>query len=409
MSQSLLNGINLANREFEFRFARLIERAVKADLRVLLGEFPAVALLGPRQIGKTTLALEWGESNGGHYLDLENAADRAKLADPVDYLSRHEGHAVILDEIHLMPELFPALRGVIDKGKRKGLKTGRFLLLGSASLDLLRQGSETLAGRLATVEMTALTVAETGRELMETLWLRGGFPDSFTATGEEASSRWRAAFIRSYLERDIPQLGPRIPAETLRRFWTMLAHGQGGLLNAAELARSLSVSGKTIASYLDLFVDLLLVRRLEPWHANVSKRLVKSPRIYLRDSGLLHELLGIRDFEGLLSHPKLGASWEGFVIENLLACLPSGGRASFFRSSAGAEIDLVLELPGRAPWAVEIKRGPSPRPERGFHHACEDVRPERRYVVCSTSEPFPLGGGVEATGLAELMKELASL
>lgn len=395
--------------ELDSIFTRMFERVAKTNLDVLLGEFPVVALLGPRQIGKTTLALEWKELRGGHYLDLENPADRAKLADPVDYLSRHEGGLVILDEIHLMPELFPVLRGLIDRGKRKGLKAGRFLLLGSASLELLRQGSETLAGRLVTVEMTSLTVEETGPDVMESLWLRGGFPDSLTAGSDEASSRWRAAFIRSYLERDIPQLGPRIPAETLRRFWVMLAHEQGGLLNAAQLARSLSVSGKTIASYLDLFVDLLLVRRLEPWHSNGSKRLVKSPRVYLRDSGLLHELLGIREIEGLLSHPKLGASWEGFVIENLLASLPSGGRASFFRSAAGAEIDLVLELPGRAPWAVEIKRGASPRLERGFHHACEDVRPERRYVVCTTIEPFPLGGGVEAIALSGLMQELGRL
>lgn len=387
----------------------MFQRAAWSKLELLLGEFPAVALLGPRQIGKTTLAREWEEISGGHYLDLENPADRAKLADPADYLARHEGHLVVLDEIHLVPELFPVLRGLIDRGRRRGLKTGRFLLLGSASLDLLRQGGETLAGRLATLELSGLTIAETGPELLEPLWLRGGFPDSVTAASGEASSRWRAAFIRGYLERDIPQLGPRIPAETLRRFWTMLAHEQGSLLNAADLARNLSVSGKTIASYLDLFVDLLLVRRLEPWHANVSKRLVKSPRIYLRDSGLLHELLGIRDIEGLLSHPKLGASWEGFVIENLLASLPSGGRATFFRSAAGAEIDLVLELPGRAPWAIEIKRGANPRPQRGFHHACEDVKPERRYVVCSTSEPFSLGGGVEATGLAGLMAELAGL
>lgn len=401
---------NLANRDHRFRFTRLFQRAAWSKLKLLLGEFPAVALLGPRQIGKTTLARAWEESSGGHYLDLENPADRAKLADPEDYLARHEGHLVILDEIHLVPELFAVLRGLIDRGRRRGMKAGRFLLLGSASLDLLRQSSETLAGRLATLELSGLTVAETGPDLLERLWLRGGFPDSVTAASDGASSRWRAAFIRSYLERDIPQLGPRIPAETLRRFWTMLAHEQGSLLNAADLARSLSVSGKTIASYLDLFVDLLLVRRLEPWHANVSKRLVKSPRIYLRDTGLLHELLGIRNIEELLAHPKLGASWEGFVIENLLASLPVDGRATFFRSAAGAEIDLVLELPGRpAPWAIEIKRGPNPRPERGFHHACEDVQPERRYVVCSTSEPFSLGGGVKATGLTCLMNELASL
>ena len=389
---------------------RMIRRFIEDEVRDLLGQFPAVALLGPRQIGKTTLARQIGETVGALYLDLELPGDLAKLSDPADYLERHAGRLVVLDEIQRLPEIFPVLRSLIDQGRQQGRKAGRFLLLGSASIELLRQSSESLAGRLATVELSGLTLSETGRESMEALWLRGGFPESLLAKDEVQSARWREAFIRSYLERDIPQLGPRIAAETLRRFWIMLAHEQGGLVNAAQLARSLAVSGKTLASYLDLFVDLFLVRRLEPWHARGSKRLVKSPKVYLRDSGILHQLLGIRDIEGLLSHPLAGASWEGWVIENVIAHLPRGGRASFFRSSAGAEIDLVLDLPGQSgPWALEIKRSRSPRLERGFYHARIDVKPARCFVVCTTEEAFSLGNGIEAIGLAGILAELTRL
>ena len=388
----------------------MILRFLQAKVVDLLAQFPAVALLGPRQVGKTTLARVIGDAAGALYLDLEQPGERAKLAEPTEYLARHQGRLVILDEIHRLPELFPVLRSLIDEGRRSGNKSGRFLLLGSASMDLLRQSSESLAGRLTTLELGGLTVTEVGADKAEDLWLRGGFPDSLLAGSDAQSARWREAFLRSYLERDIPQLGPRIPAETLRRFWTMLAHEQGGLLNAAQLARSLAVSGKTLAAYVDLFVDLFLVRRLEPWHANVSKRLVKSPKVYLRDSGLLHQLLGIRDMEGLLGHPRMGASWECFAIENILAHLPQGARACFYRSAAGAEIDLVLELPGhQRPWAVEIKRGRTPRLERGFHHATEDVKPERCLVVCGTDESFPMNHGVEAVSLATLLETLTAI
>ena len=365
-------------------------------------------MLGPRQVGKTTLALAIAKQTGALYLDLEHAGDLAKLADPADYLSRHRDKLVILDEIHRVPELFPVLRGLIDQSRQTGRAAGQFLLLGSASIDLLRQSSESLAGRLALVELSGLTVTEVGPHRMEELWLRGGFPESFAAQDDMQSRRWREAFLRSYLERDIPQLGPRIAAETLRRFWTMLAHEHGGLLNAAQLARSLAVSGKTLASYLDLFVDLFLLRRLEPFHINTTKRLVKSPRFFLRDSGLLHHLLGLGTMEDLLGYSRMGASWEGFVIENILATLPEGARASFYRTAAGAEIDLILELPGhRRPWALEIKRGSAPKLERGFHHAREDVAPERSLVVCATEEPFSMRDGIEAIGLQKLLQELA--
>jgi predicted AAA+ superfamily ATPase len=370
---------------------------------------PAVALLGPRQAGKTTLALELARGRPSVYLDLESEADRAKLADPELYLAQHEDKLVVLDEIQRTPELFGHPRGLIDAGRRRGRRAGRFLVLGSASLELLRQSSQSLAGRIRYLELAPLDAAEVGRERVNALWLRGGFPESLLAPSDAASLRWREDFIRSYLERDIPQLGPRIPATTLRRLWTMLAHQQGGLLNAAALARALAVDGKTVASYLDLLVDLLLVRRLPPWHANIGKRLVKSPKVYVRDSGLVHALLGIEEPETLLGHPVAGGSWEGMVIESLVAAAPAGSQAHFFRTAAGAEIDLLLSLPGRRkPWAIEIKRSLAPRLERGFHLASESIRPERSFVVYAGSERYALAGEVEAIALVDLCAALAA-
>ncbi len=387
----------------------MIPRRLLDTLESALAEAPAVALLGPRQVGKTTLALAVAQSRAAIYLDLESEADRAKLAEPELYLSQHQDKLVILDEIQRTPQLFQSLRGLIDTGRRHGRGTGRFLVLGSASIDLLRQSSESLAGRIRYLELAPIDAAEAGRERLDALWLRGGFPESLLAVSDGASLRWRVDFIRTYLERDIPQLGPRIPAETLRRLWTMLAHQQGGLLNAAVLARALAVDGKTVASYLDLLVDLLLVRRLAPWHGNLRKRLVKSPKVYVRDSGLVHALLGIGDREALLAHPVAGGSWEGLAVESLIAVAPSGTEAHFYRSAAGAEIDLLLQLPGRrAPWAIEIKRGLTPKIERGFHLACETVDPERRRVVYGGVERFPLAEGVEAVTLNDLCEELSA-
>lgn len=384
----------------------MIERRAATYVEDLLGSHPAVALLGPRQVGKTTLALDIHERRPSVYLDLESDADLAKLSEPELYLSGHEDELVILDEVHRVPGLFRSLRGLIDRGRRRGRRTGRFLLLGSASMELLRQSGESLAGRIAYVEMTPFDALEVRATEADLLWVRGGFPESFTALDDAASLRWRQSFIRTYLERDIPLLGPRIPAETLRRFWTMLAHQQGGLLNAAALARGLGVDGKTVASYLDLLVDLLLVRRLEPWHANTRKRLVKSPRVYVRDSGIVHALLGIRTKEELSGHPILGASYEGFVIETLLACAPEGTQSHFYRTSAGAEIDLVLTMPGGARWAIEIKRSLAPKPERGFHHACADLEPGSALVVYPGSESYPLAEAIEAVPLRELGQRL---
>jgi predicted AAA+ superfamily ATPase len=376
----------------------MISRSLTPALIDALAHSPAVALLGPRQAGKTTLALEVAKSIGrpSLYLDLESEQDRGKLAQAELYLADHVDKLVILDEVHRAPGLFPVLRGLIDKGRRAGRKAGRFLLLGSASLDLLKQSGETLAGRIAYLELMPFTLLETGHLPADTLWVRGGFPESLLAPGAARSLRWRQDFIRSYLERDIPQLGPRIAAETLRRFWGMLAHHQGGLLNTAQFARNLGVDAKTAASYLDLLVDLLLVRRLPPWHANLGKRLVKSPKVYVRDSGLVHALLGIADKEALLAHPVVGQSWECFVIENLLACAPDGVQGHFYRSSSGAEIDFLLAWPNGELWAIEIKRSLAPRLERGFHSACADLKPARKLVIYPGAETYRLAEDIEA-------------
>ncbi|MCK9618830.1 MAG: ATP-binding protein [Lentimicrobiaceae bacterium] len=376
----------------------MISRSLTPFLIDALANSPAVALLGPRQAGKTTLALDVAKASGrpSLYLDLESEQDRSKLAQAELYLADHADQLVILDEVHRAPGLFPVLRGLIDKGRRAGKKTGRFLLLGSASLDLLKQSGETLAGRIAYLELAPFNLIETRHLPADELWVRGGFPESLLASSAARSLRWRQDFIRSYLERDIPQFGPRIAAETLRRFWGMLAHHQGGLLNTAQFARNLGVDAKTAAAYLDLLVDLLLVRRLPPWHANLGKRLVKSPKVYVRDSGLVHALLGIADKETLLSHPVVGQSWECFVIENLLACAPEGVQGHFYRSSAGAEIDLLLAWPDGKLWAIEIKRSLTPKLERGFHAACADLNPARKLVVYPGDESFRLAEDIEA-------------
>lgn len=387
----------------------MIPRQRLKTIRDRLAQFPAVALIGPRQVGKTTLADRIAGARPSLYLDLEAPPDRDRLADPTLYLSAHEDKLVILDEVQRLPELFQTLRGLIDQGRRRGRTGGRFLLLGSASVDLLGQSGESLAGRIAYVELHPLSVLEVPPEARDKLWIRGGFPDSFLADGDQASAVWRENLVRTYLERDIPALGPRVPAETLRRFWTMLAHAQGGLLNAAHLARGLAVDGKTVAHYLDLLVDLLLVRRLRPYHANVGKRLVKSPKVYVRDSGIVHALLRLEDREAVLGHPVAGGSWEGFVIENLLAAASERVAPYFYRTAAGAEIDLVLHMPGDVLWAIEIKRGLTPKLDKGFHHARADLEPTRSFVVYSGVDRYPRSEDVEAIGLAELAEELASV
>lgn len=388
----------------------MITRRLEPVLHARLRQFPAVALLGPRQVGKTTLARQLQAEKAGlpDYLDLENPADLDKLDDARGYLESRQGRLVIIDEVQRAPGLFQVLRGLIDERVRAGETAGHFLLLGSASIDLLRQSSETLAGRIAYLELCPIDLLEIDQDQAQHLWVRGGFPRSCLAQSDAQSVIWRENFITTYLERDIPLLGPRIPAETLRRFWTMLAHSQGSLLNAAQLARSLAVDGKTIAKYLDLMVDLLLVRRLPPYHANISKRLVKSPKTYVRDSGLVHTLLRLDTYEQLLGHPIVGMSWEGHVVDTLIRAAPDRCQAGFYRTATGAEIDLLLELPGNRHWAIEIKRGLAPRLEKGFYIACEDLKPDRILVVNSGTDRYPKGKGIEVLGLRALAEELAS-
>lgn len=390
----------------------MITRKIHNIVEQALNRQAAVALIGPRQIGKTTLALELAENRPSIYLDLESPTDRNKLSDPELFLREQEDKLVILDEIHRVPELFQSLRGLIDQGRRKGKGTGRFLVLGSASIDLLRQSGESLAGRIEYVDMGPLSIQETGSTLKDInrLWLRGGFPDSYLADSDEDSLRLRFNFIRTYLERDIPQFGIRVPTETIERLWTMLAHNQGSLSNASSLAAGLGISSPSVSHYIGLLTDLLLVRRLSPYHSNNGKRLVKSPRLYIRDSGLLHALLGLSDLNQISGHPVVGASWEGFIIENLLAAVPERTQAHFYRTAAGAEIDLVMDMGGNhGRWAVEIKRSLSPTLSKGFYSAREDLKPDRSFVVYAGEERYPLAEGVEVISLPALVSEIASL
>ncbi|HBD92501.1 MAG: ATPase [Rhodobacteraceae bacterium GWE1_64_9] len=387
----------------------MYQRHSRILVETALAEQAGVVLLGPRQVGKTTLALDIGDGRDSVYLDMEREGDRRILAEADLYLDEQIGRLVIIDEVQLVPGLFGTLRGQIDTRRRKGHRTGQFLLLGSASNVLLHQSAESLAGRVSYIELAPLALTETGPAQMQALWLRGGFPDSLQARSDRASLTWREDFIRTYLERDIPALGPRIPATTLRRFWTMLAHVQSGLLNAAALAEGLGVSGQTVGRYLDLLVDLMLVRRLQPWHANIGKRLVKSPKVYVRDSGLVHALLGLETPEALLGHPVVGGSWEGFCIENLISAAPPGSEAYFYRSSGGAELDLVLAIPGGAIWAIEIKRTTTPRVTRGFHIAVEDVGATQRILVYAGDKEVPISDTLRAMPLQIAMARLQAL
>lgn len=388
----------------------MIPRVITADVEQALRRQAAVALIGPRQVGKTTLALAIGEALDALYLDLEDRDDRNRLANPVLFLESAEDRLVILDEIHRMPALFDTLRGVIDRGRRKQKGKRRFLILGSASVDLLRQSGESLAGRIAYIEMTTLTALEIAddRTARDTLWLRGGFPDPYLADSDADSLALRKHFIRTYLERDVPLFGPRIPAVTLERLWTMLAHLQGSPLNASQIARALEVSSQSVNRYIDLLCDLLLVRRLPPFHANIGKRLVKSPKVYVRDSGLVHALLRIETLTQLSGHPVVGMSWEGFVIETLLAAAPWRTQAYFYRTSAGAEIDLVLEQADGRLWAIEIKRGLSAKPERGFYQAVEDIKPVRAFLVHAGDDRYPISKDIVAIGVRRLAEELSA-
>jgi len=346
------------------------------------------------------------------YLDMEDRLDLEKVQDITSFHQANKDKLIILDEIQRVPEIFTQIRSIIDKERRKGNKTGLFLFLGSASMDLLQQSSESLAGRIAYYELHPVDVLEFAQNdliKVNELWLRGGFPESLLAKNDVDSIDWRNQFIKTYLERDIPQLGTRIPAETLSRFWTMLAHNQGGQFNAAVLANSLDSSRVTTARYLDLMVDLLLVRRLRPWTFNVGKRLVKAPKVYVRDAGVTHALLNIGTYNDLLGHPVVGGSWEGFVIENILSVAPQRVQPFYYRTTGGAEIDLILEFGPDERWAIEIKRSSAPSLSKGFHISCEDIKATRKFVVYGGQDRFPMPNDVEAIPLFDLMEILKGL
>jgi predicted AAA+ superfamily ATPase len=390
----------------------MIPRHLAPHLSKALASTPCVALLGPRQVGKTTLALDLveGADKPTTYLDLERDSDRRKLADAELYLAGQQGRLTILDEIQRVPELFPLLRSLIDERIRAGEKVGQFLILGSASPDLLRQSSESLAGRIAYLELKPFALPELiavdGEAALARAWLRGGFPLSYLAESDQQSWEWRGNFISTYIERDIPQLAPRLPTERMRRVWSMVAHGQGDPLNLSRLASGLGVTGKTVAHSLDVLTDLYLLRQLPAWSGNSRKRLVRAPKVYVRDTGLLHRLAHVPDEATLLGHPLCGPSWEGFVIEQILAALPDTWRSSYYRTSAQAEIDLVLEGPGAQVVAIEIKRTLAPRVGKGFRLGCGDIGATAGYYVMPAGEASPLAPDVEAVPLDLLIERL---
>lgn len=392
----------------------MLPRLLTPALINALQTAPAVALLGPRQVGKTTLALDIAKTGIGKastYLDLELDTDLAKLEDAEGFLRRFDNQLLVIDEVQRRPDLFRILRGLIDLRKRAGEKSAQFLLLGSASRDLLQQSSESLAGRIRYLELAPFSAAEIHAIdplgfAPEKLWFRGGFPLSFLAGSDQQSWDWRSDFIAAYIERDIPQLGSRIPAARMRRFWTMLAHLHGQQVNLSTVGKSLEVSHTTVKTYLDLLADLYMVRQIPPWAGNTRKRLVKTPRSYIRDTGLLHRLLGISRYDDLLGHPVAGPSWEGFIVENIIGNLSDKWRYSYYRSAAGVEIDLVLEQSRRNVWAIEIKRNAAPKTKAAFHAAAAAVGATKKFVIHSGKDRYPLADRTEAIGIAEFLQVL---
>ena len=391
---------------FNFR-CYMILRRLQSALEARLAEMPGVVLLGPRQVGKTTLArhVVAERKEGAIYLDLERPADRRRLDDADAFLRGQTDKLVVIDEIHRAPGLFEVLRGIIDDRRASGDRAGHFLLLGSAAPALMQQASETLAGRVAYLDLAGIDAIEYG-QLSDRLWVRGGFPDSLLAGSDEASLSWRRDFIRTYLERDVPMFAPRLPAETVGRLWTMLAHSQGAPLNLSRLASGLAVTVPSVGRYVDLLVDLLLVRRLRPWSVNIGKRLVKAPKTYIRDSGLTHALLDLGSWNNLLGHPVVGASWEGFVVENLILAAGNRRNGYYYRTEDGAEIDLLFERAGTIEMAIEIKRTTAPTPSRGFYNACRTLAPQRAFIVHGGTETWPISEKVTAISLIGLMEEL---
>jgi len=382
----------------------MISRTLHNAIVTSLKKYPVVGLLGSRQVGKTTLAKSVREAvaRDAIYLDLELPSDWNKLHDSELYLRQFSETLVIIDEIQRMPSLFPVIRALVDQN-RVG---GRFLILGSASPDLLRRSSESLAGRIIYHELTPFNLYETDSDQIERLWLRGGYPESYLADNDEESFVWRESYIKTYLEMDIPQLGIRIPSVQLRRFWTMLAHSHGQLWNGNKIAGSIGVSAPTVRHYLDILENTFVVRQLLPYHANVKKRLIKSPKVYIRDSGLLHTLLRIGNFDDLQGHPVLGSSWESFVIEQIIGLLPNHREVYFYRTNAGAEIDLVFFDKKNKPVAIEIKYSLSPAVSRGYWNVCEDLSCKKWFVIYPGNERYPVGRNVFAMPVRELARIL---
>ncbi len=389
----------------------MLNRTLEDKLIQGLKSMPVVVILGPRQVGKTTLALEFAKpllNKPVHYLDLELDSDLAKLDDPESYLRRFENQLLVIDEVQRKPDLFRIIRGLVDIRKRAGEKAGHFLLLGSASKELLQQSSETLAGRIRYLELTPFTVREIYLDdplgfNVEKLWFRGGFPDSYLAISDQESWNWRQDFITTYVEKDIPLFGPQVPATRMKRFWMMLAHYHGQQANLSEIGKSLEVSHTTIKTYLDTLQDFFMVRQLQPWSGNTKKRLVKTPKIYIRDSGLLHNLIQIHSFDQLLGHPIVGASWEGLVVESILNTISNQWTSSYYRSSNHSEIDLVLEKSKEDVWAIEVKRSIAPSLSAGFHRACEDIGATKKWVVYSGKDRFSIKNETEVIGLVEFL------
>ncbi len=388
----------------------MLKRWITDRLQKNIAQTPAVALLGARQVGKTTLAKVIAKQQCSIYLDMEAPEDLLKLSDPSRFLRAHNDKLIIVDEIQRFPDLFKVLRGVIDTNRQQGRKSGQFLLLGSASMDLMRQSSESLAGRIRYIEMSVLNALEIGKDSnnLQKLWLRGGFPDSYLADDDDLAMDWLENIIRTYLERDVPQMGFRVPASRLRRLWIMLAHLQGETVNVSKLANNLEIQRSAINHYIDILTDLLLVRRLHPWYANVKKRLVKSPRYYIRDSGIQHRLLTIDNYDALLSNPVLGKSWEGFVIENIHSVLPYHAETYFYRTAAGAEVDLIIKFSSSKIWAVEIKYGVAPKLSRHDKQTCKDIGATKKYIVYGGDDEFTVGNEVTVISLCKLMQKLQS-